>query len=210
MKVLVACEYSGIVREAFKLKGHDAWSCDILPTEIPGNHIQDDVFKIITMDWDLIIAHPPCTFLSVSGARWFYHPEDGHLPTDERRPHPRYPRRRQDQEDAVKFFLTLYNAPANKIAVENPIGVMSTKFRKPDQIIEPFMFGNEASKKTCLWLKGLPKLVPTNIVGKGKMQVLASGKTLPEWYSNASKKERGKIRSKTFQGIADAMANQWG
>ncbi len=210
MKVLVACEYSGVVREAFKLKGHDAWSCDILPTEIPGNHVQDDVLKVINSNWDIIIAHPPCTFLSVSGARWFYHPDDGHLPTVERRPHPKYPTRRQNQEDAVKFFLALYNSPAQKIAVENPIGVMSTKFRKPDQIIEPFMFGDEASKKTCLWLKGLPKLVPTNIVGKGKMQVLASGKILPEWYSNASKRERGKIRSKTFQGIADAMANQWG
>jgi hypothetical protein len=209
MKVLIACEYSGTVREAFKKAGHDAWSCDILPTEIPGQHIQGDVLPLLSGSWDMLIAHPPCTFLSVSGARWFYHPDDGHLPTSERRAHPKYPNRKKDQEDAVAFFLRLYNCKIPKIAIENPLGVMSTKLRKPDQIIEPFMFGDEASKKTCLWLKGLPKLVPTNVVGKGKMQVLASGKVLPEWYSNASKKDRGKIRSKTFQGIADAMAEQW-
>lgn len=209
MKVLVACEYSGVVREAFKAQGHDAWSCDILPTEIPGNHIQDDVTKTLLMGWDLVVAHPPCTFLSSSGARWFYHPNDGHLPTSERRPHPKYPNRRQDQEEAVKFFMMFANSSMPKVAIENPIGIMSTRYRKPDQIVEPFMFGEEASKKTCLWLKGLPKLVPTNVVGKGKMQVLSSGKIIPEWYSNASKADRGKIRSKTFQGIANAMAEQW-
>lgn len=210
MKVLVGCEYSGIVREAFKARGHDAWSCDILPTETPGQHIQDDVLKHLDEDWDLCIFHPMCTYLAVSGARWFYHPDDFHLPTTERRPHPKYPNRRTDQEDAIRFFLALYNSPALKVAVENPIGVMSTKFRKPDQIIEPFMFGDEASKKTCLWLKGLPKLVPTDIVSKGDFQVLSSGKKIATWYSNAPKSERGKIRSKTFQGIANAMAEQWG
>ena len=210
MRVLVACEYSGTVRRAFAALGHDAWSCDTLPTEIPGQHIQDDLLKHLDKDWDLGIFHPMCTFLSVSGARWFYHPDDGHLPTSERRAHPKYPNRKKDQQEAVEFFLQLYNCNIPKIAIENPIGVMSTKLRKPDQIIEPFMFGDEASKKTCLWLKGLPKLVPTNVVGKGKMQVLASGKQIAEWYSNAPKKDRAKIRSKTFGGIAEAMAEQWG
>lgn len=209
MRVLVACEYSGTVREAFASRGHDAWSCDILPTEIPGNHIQGDVVPLLKEKWDLLIAHPPCTYLSVSGARWFYHPEDGHLPTSERRPHPKYPNRRKDQQDAIEFFMLFANCSIPKIAIENPIGVISSKWRKPDQIIEPWQFGDEASKKTCLWLKGLPKLTHTNVVGKGKMQVTKSGKVLPEWYSNASKADRGKIRSKTFQGIADAMAEQW-
>ena len=192
-----------------KKGGHNAWSCDILPTEIPGQHIQGDVIPLLSGDWDLLVSHPPCTFLSVSGARWFYHPDDGHLPTSERRVHPKYPNRKKDQEDAVEFFLQFYNCKIPKIAIENPIGVMSTKLRKPDQIIEPFMFGDEASKKTCLWLKGLPKLVPTNVVSPGEFQTLSSGKRIATWYSNAPKKDRAKIRSKTFSGIALAMSQQW-
>lgn len=163
--------------------------------------------------FDLMIAHPPCTFLSVSGARWYYHPDDKDLPYEERRPHPKYPNRRKDQEDAIKFFLKVANCDIDRIAIENPIGVMSTKWKKPNQIIHPWMFGDEASKATCLWLKNLPELVPTNIVDKGEQVVFSSGKRMSKWMSDCfklSKEERQTMRSKTFQGIADAMAEQWG
>jgi len=152
MKVLVACEFSGIVREAFKAKGHDAWSCDLLPTEIPGQHIQGDVLEILNDGWDMMIAHPPCTYLTVSGARWI---KDS-----------RYPNRQNDQNLAVLFFMTLINAPIPQIALENPIGAMSRIYRKPDQIIKPYMFGQGSTKSTCLWLINLPRLKQTNIVEK--------------------------------------------
>ena len=140
MKVLVACEYSGIVRDAFIKKGHNAISCDILPSESDlGEHYQGDVMDILYEDWDMMIAHPPCTFLAVSGAAWFYHPEDKHLPTDQRRPHPKHPNRRQLQEEALDFIRLLLDAPIGKIALENPVGVISTKIRKPDQIIQPYI-----------------------------------------------------------------------
>ena len=143
MKVLVACEFSGIVRDAFKAKGHDAWSCDLLPTEIPGQHIQGDVLDILNDGWDLMIAHPPCTDLCSSGARWFAEKrKDGR------------------QQESINFFMLLVIAPVEKIAVENPVGIMSTIYRKPDQIIQPWQFGHGETKATCLWLKNLPKLTP--------------------------------------------------
>ncbi len=189
MKVLIACEYSGVVRDAFKAKGHDATSCDLLPTDVPGLHYQGDVFDIINDGWDLMIAHPPCTFLTVSGNKWMK-PEY----------RDRFPNRPQQREEALAFFLSLYNAPIPKIAVENPIGVISSRFRKPDQVVQPWMFGHGETKATCLWLKNLPKLVPTEIVA-GREQRLH---LLPP------SEDRWKLRSKTFQGIADAMADQWG
>jgi len=196
MKVLVACEFSGIVREAFKKQGHYAMSCDLLPTEQPGEHYQGDIFDVLYDDWDMIIAHPPCTHLAVSGARWF--PEkikDGR------------------QQEGINFFMKFALCDCPKMAIENPIGIMSTKWRKPNQIIQPYWFGESVSKKTCLWLKGLPNLVPTNIVDEGEKIVYASGRSMPKWYADTyalPKNERGKARSKTFQGIADAMAFQWG
>ncbi len=181
MRVLVACEYSGKVREAFRKKGHDAWSCDILPAEDNSSyHIQDDVLLNLE-GWDLMIAHPPCTHLAVSGARWFKE-------------------KRQEQQESIEFFMELVNAPIHKIAVENPISIMSTKFRKPDQIIQPWMFGHGETKATCLWLKGLPKLEPTNIVEGREAKVHKMPPSLNRW----------KERSRTYQGIADAMAEQWG
>jgi len=181
VKVLIACEFSGIVRDAFLRKGHDAWSCDLLPTDNPGPHIQEDVQKIIDGQWDLAICHPPCQHLAVSGARWF---KDKQF----------------EQKMAIDFFMLLVNAPIPKIAIENPIGIMSTIYRKPDQIIQPWMFGHGETKATCLWLKNLPKLIPTNIV---------EGREGKVWKMPPSK-DRWKKRSITFQGIADSMADQWG
>ena len=202
MKVLIACEFSGTVREAFASKGHDAWSCDIEPTDIPGNHYQGDVKDILKEGWDMMIAHPPCTYLTVTGNKWFK-PEYKD----------RFPTRQQDREDAIKFFMMLAEAPIDKIVIENPIGIMSTTYKKPNQIIHPWQFGHEASKSTCLWIKGLPNLEPTNIVGKGEFVTFKSGKRMTKWYADAaskSPKERAKIRNTTFTGIAQAMANQWG
>ena len=191
MKVLVACEFSGIVREAFAKKGHDVMSCDLLPTEQPGNHYQGDVRDILDEGWDLMIAHPPCTHLAVSGARWFKY-------------------KQKEQKEAIDFFMCLVNAPIERIAIENPVSIMSTHYRKPDQIIQPWMFGHEATKTTCLWLKNLPILRPTNVVGKGKRHITKSGKSLPEWYNIPPIEGRSKMRSITFTGIAEAMAEQWG
>lgn len=191
MRVLVACEYSGAVRDAFAARGHDAWSCDLLPSDKPGNHYQGDVKDIINEPWDLMVCHPPCTHLAVSGARWF------HL-------------KQQQQSDALDFVRMLLNAPIERIALENPVSIISTKIRKPDQVIQPWMFGHEATKTTCLWLKNLPQLVPTNIVGRGARHITKGGKSLPEWYNLPPSADRWKIRSATFQGIASAMAQQWG
>lgn len=216
MRILVACEESQAVTKALRFLGHEAFSCDLLPCSggHPEWHYQQNVFDVIEMGWDMMIAHPPCTFISVSGASWYYHPEDKGLPIDKRRPHPKYPNRAKDKEDAIKFFLALADAPIKRIAIENPICVMSSHFRKPDQIIQPYMFGDEATKTTCLWLKNLPNLKPTKIVGKGERVVFESGKSMPKWYSDAwanakTKQERQSMRSKTFQGIANAMAMQW-
>lgn len=196
MKVLIACEFSGRVRNAFAKLGHDAWSCDLVPSETEGNHIQGDILEHLTEYWDLMIAHPPCTHLAVSGAAWFA-------------------KKRADgrQQQGIDFFMSLANAPIAKIAIENPIGIMSKIWRKPDQIIQPWWFGEEAQKSTCLWLKNLPLLTPTKIVGKGEMVEYKSGKRMPKWYADACKlksAERERLRNITFQGIADAMAAQWG
>jgi hypothetical protein len=196
MKVLIGCEFSGRVRDAFSALGHDAWSCDLVASETAGNHIKGDILSYLDNGWDLAVMHPPCTHLAVSGAAWFAAKRaDGR------------------QQQGIDFFMALANAPIEKICVENPIGIMSKQWRKPDQIIQPWQYGEEAQKSTCLWLKNLPLLVPTNIVGKGEMVKYASGKSMPKWYADAwklPKEERAKLRNRTFQGIADAMAAQWG
>ncbi len=201
MRILIACEYSGVVRDAFRKLGHDAWSCDILPCDSDlAYHYQQDVLSLLNKGWDMMIAHPPCTYLTVTGNRWF-----GEKYKD------RFPTRQQDRKDAIEFFLMLARAPIPKICVENPVGIMSGEFRKPDQIIQPYQFGHIESKKTCLWLKNLPLLMPTKIV-EPEYTTFKSGKRMATWYTNAlklPKHERMKVRSKTFQGIADAMANQW-
>jgi len=213
MKVLVACEYSGVVRDAFINKGHEAVSCDLLPCESDlGEHYQGDVTDILYDGWDMMIAHPPCTYLSVSGARWYYHPEDKELPYEERRPHPLHPNRRQLQQEALDFVQLLLDAPIEKIAVENPVSVISTTIKKPTQIIQPYEYGHPTSKSTCLWLKNLEPLQPTDIVEPIWINV-SDGKRMSKFHYDTytlPKEERGKIRSATFPGIAKAMANQWG
>jgi site-specific DNA-cytosine methylase len=183
MRVLVACEFSGIVRDAFRAIGHDALSCDLLPSERPGPHYQGDVRDLLTEPWDMMIAHPPCTHLCVSGARWFA----------EKRADGR-------QQEAIDFVFMLAAAPIPHIAIENPVGILSSVWRKPDCIIQPWMFGHGETKATCLWLKGLPPLTPTHIV---------QGREGRVWREPPSP-ERAKIRSRTFPGIAAAMASQWG
>ena len=213
MKVLVACEYSGVVRDAFINKGHEAVSCDLLPCESDlGEHYQGDVTDILYDGWDMMIAHPPCTYLSVSGARWYYHPEDKELPYEERRPHPLHPNRRQLQQEALDFVQLLLDAPIKKIAVENPVSVISTTIKKPTQIIQPYEYGHPTSKSTCLWLKNLEPLQPTDIVEPIWINV-SDGKRMSKFHYDTytlPKEERGKIRSATFPGIAKAMADQWG
>jgi hypothetical protein len=231
MRILVACEESQAITKELRRLGHEAFSCDLLPCSggYPKWHFNQDVFKIIDekggelqngdvfysdQQWDMMIAHPPCTYLAVSGAQWYYHPEDKNLALEARRPHPKYPNRSKDREEALEFFIALLEAPIEKIAVENPIGIVSTRYRKPDQIVQPYMFGDEATKTTCLWLKGLPKLEPTKMVGKGERIEFASGKSQPKWYSDAfvkakSPEERRTLRSKTFPGMAKAIAEQW-
>ena len=204
MRVLIACEFSGAVRDAFIGGGHDAMSCDLLPNETPGPHYQGSVMDILNDGWDLMIAHPPCTYLTLTGNKWF-RPEYAE----------RFPTRHKDREDAVEFFMALANAPIPKIAIENPIGIMSSRYRKPNQIIQPWEYGHETTKATCLWLKGLPNLTPTNIVSKGEVVISKSGNRMSRWYYETSKITlkgglRAKARSVTFQGIADAMASQWG
>ena len=192
MRVLIACEYSGIVRDAFIRAGHYAASCDLLPSESTlGDHYQCNVLDILDHDWDLMIAHPPCTHLAVSGARWF---KD----------------KLQEQQEALEFVKQLLTAPIPRIALENPVSIISSRIRKPDQIIQPYHFGHEATKTTCLWLKDLPHLIPTKVVSKGDRHVTKSGKSLPTWYNLPPSADRWKIRSATFKGIAEAMAFQWG
>ena len=180
LKVLVACEYSGTVRDAFAALGHDATSCDLLPSEKPGKHYKGDVFDIIGDGWDLMVAHPPCTHLAVSGSRWF-------------------PMKQKEQAEALDFVRRLLDAPIQYIALENPVSVISTKLRKPTQCVQPWMFGHGETKATCLWLKGLPLLVPTNIVDGREQRVWKMPPGPNRW----------KERSRTYQGIADAMAAQW-
>ena len=196
MKVLIACESSGTVRDAFIRAGHDAMSCDILPTEKPGPHYQGDVRDVLGDGWDLLIGHPPCTYLSVSGMHWTT----------------RGLRDPQLTEDALAFARLLMDAPIARIAIENPVSIISSRIRKPDQIIQPYQFGHDASKKTCLWLKGLPPLRPTAFVDPR----IVGGK--PRWANQTDSgqnklppsADRWRMRSKTYQGIADAMAAQWG
>ena len=211
LKVLVACEFSGVVREAFRKMEHDAWSCDIIPSEDNSPyHIQGNVLEQLDNNWDLMIAHPPCTYLCVTGNKWFYHPDDKDLPTEQRRPHPKFPNRHQDKQNAIEFFIKLAQANIPQICVENPVGIISTLWRKPDQIIQPFQFGHKEPKKTCLWLKNLSKLKPTKTV-KPEYIISKSGKRLPKWYYTPSQSDnRTKDRERTFTGIAEAMANQWG
>lgn len=210
MKVLIACEESGEVRDRFTKLGHYAVSCDLQPSRTKGNHYQGSVFDIINDGWDMMIAFPPCTHLAVSGARHFEQKiKDGR------------------QQQGIDFFMQMVNAPIERIAIENPMGIMSTVYRKPDQIIQPYYFGDEAQKTTCLWLKNLPllyhnssvNLFDTEVthVGKGEMVEFISKKgkmkRQPKWYADAlvlPKDERSKVRSKTFPGIAKAMAEQWG
>ena len=181
MKVLIACEYSGTVRDAFSALGHYAVSCDLLPTEKPGEHYQGDVMDIINDGWDIMIAHPPCTHLAVSGARWF---KD----------------KQEEQAQALLFVQALMNAPIEKIAIENPVSIISSRIRKPEQVIQPWMFGHGETKATCLWLKNLPKLFPTNIVDGRENRI----------HKMPQSKNRWKERSRTYEGIATAMAMQWG
>jgi hypothetical protein len=186
MKILVACEYSGIVRDAFLKQGHEAYSCDIINNP-HSNHLHCQVQEVLGCGWDMMIAHPPCDHLAVSGARW-------------------WPDKQKDgrQQSAIEFFLLLAKQPIERICIENPVGIMSSKFRKPDQYVHPWMFGDPFSKKTGLWLKNLPPLEPDNIVDKGEY-VIHGGKRIPRWYSN-----RERNRDMTFPGIARAMAEQWG
>jgi hypothetical protein len=192
VKVLVACEFSGVVRDAFGDRGHYAVSCDLLPSESPfGKHHVGDALGLLDQGWDLMIAHPPCTHLCSSGARWFAG-------------------KQSEQTAALDFVRALLAAPIGKIALENPVGVISSAVRKPDQIVQPWMFGDEATKTTCLWLKGLPQLAPDKIVGKGERHVTKGGRSLPKWYNLPPSPDRGKLRSLTFPGMARAMAEQWG
>lgn len=182
MRVLVGCEYSGRVRQAFRDIGHDAWSCDLLPSEDDSEfHIQGDVIRLLDKDWDLAIFHPPCTHLAVSGARWFNE-------------------KQVEQAQALDFVRMLMTAPVPRIAIENPVSVISSRIRKPDQVIQPWQFGHGETKATCLWLKGLPKLEPTNIVDGREARV----------HKMPPGPDRWKERSRTYLGIAEAMAAQWG
>ena len=197
MRVLVACEESQTVTKAFRARGHNAFSCDLLPASggHPEWHLRADVRDVLAraLPWDMLIGFPPCDHLAVSGARWF--PEkvaDGR------------------QQQGIDLFLALAHADVPRVAIENPVGIMSTVWRKPDQIVQPWYYGDEATKTTCLWLRNLPPLFATKVVGRGVIQVVKSGRRLPEWYSNAPRKTRKIVRSRTFPGLAAAMAEQWG
>jgi len=193
-RVLVACEETQAVTKALRARGVEAYSADIIPCSggHPEWHLQGDVTPLLQQEWDAVIAFPPCTHLASSGARW-------------------WPAKQADgrQQAAEAFFMACYNANAPLVAVENPVGRMSTAFRKPDQIIQPWQFGDEATKTTCLWLRGFGKLTPTKIVGKGDFYILPDGRKMASWYNLPESKERSRLRSKTFPGIAAAMAEQW-
>lgn len=204
MRILVACEFSGIVRDAFRARGHDAWSCDLLPCDAdPQYHIQGDVLPVLKQEWDLMVAHPPCTHIAVSGAAWF----------EEKRSDGR-------QQEGIDFFLEFTKTDIPKWCVENPVSIMSTLYRRPDQVVQPYYFGDPYTKTTCLWLNRLPRLLHTDEdnlfmkkthVDKGEFVTFKSGKRMPKWYAELrTNKDRGKIRSQFWPGIADAMADQWG
>ena len=221
MNVLVACEESQRVTIEFRKLGHKAYSCDLL--DCSGNHPEWHIKKDVTLllngncifytvdgieheisgKWDMIIAFPPCTYLTVTGNRWYNYEKYGDKAIQ----------RMLDRNDAIKFFMTIVNADCDKIAIENPVGIMSTQWRKPDQIIQPYQYGDAYEKRTCLWLKGLTRLLPTKIVEIPDRIQFKSGKTMAKWYveaGNLSKEQRSLVRSKTFPGIAKAMATQWG
>ena len=209
MRILVACEESQAITKELRKLGHEAYSCDLLDCSggHPEWHYKDDVFNVIDYGWDMMIAHPPCTYLAVSGARWLYN-KDGTKNQD----------RWDKQKEALDFVQRLMDAPIDKIAIENPISVISSNIRKPDQIVHPYMFGDKASKSTCFWLKNLPLLKPTNIVEKGEFVEWISKKGVKKkqakWYFDAlkqakTKEERRTLRSKTFKGMAEAIAKQW-
>lgn len=205
MRVLVACEFSGVVRDAFTARGHDAWSCDLLPSETGGKHYQGDFRHALCAPmsnggWDLLIAHPPCTHLACSGARWFDRKKAS-----------------GEQQQAIDFFMSFLGLPIPRICIENPVGIMSKLWKKPTQIIHPYFFGDEFQKTTCLWLVGLPRLLhfkeadlldQATHVGRGEMVKFSSGKVIPKWY--AESRGDGHTRSRTFPGFANAMAEQWG
>lgn len=197
MKILVACEFSGIVRDAFAALGHDATSCDLLPTERPGQHIQGDVVEVLEDGWDLMVAHPPCTYLAGMGIWW----------------NAKRPERWPLTYAARDFVQSIWAAPIPRVALENPIGYLNRNWMKPTQIIQPWQHGHEANKPTCLWLRGLPPLQTTKIVGKGEFYTKANGHRMSKWShwcSGTRKAERAKIASRTFPGVAAAMADQWG
>lgn len=201
---MVACEESQAVTIELRKLGHDAYSCDIEPCSggHPEWHLQQDVLPLLKEKWDMIIAFPPCTYLTVTGNRWFNIERYGDKAVQ----------RYKDRELGIKFFMMLANVSCERIAIENPVGIMSSEWRKPDQIINPWQFGDPYEKKTCLWLKGIPELKPTNIVEIPPRKQFDSGKSMPKWYADAFKlspHERAKVRSKTFPGIAKAMAEQW-
>lgn len=205
MRILVACERSQEITKRLRDNGHEAWSCDIEEPygECPEYHIQGDAIAIAYKGgWDMMIAHPPCTYLAVSGARWLYN-KDGSRNED----------RWRAKEEALEFVQKLMDAPIDKIAIENPISIISSHIRKPDQIIQPFQFGDDSTKKTCLWLKNLPKLNPTNVI-EPSVHISSSGRKWDKWFFDTSLisdlQERSRIRSKTFPGIAEAIAQQWG
>lgn len=204
MKILVACEESQAVTIELRKLGHEAYSCDLVECSggKPEWHLQTDLMELLDQEWDMILAFPPCTYLTVTGNRWFNIERYGEKAV----------KRHEDRKDAIGFFMAIANAKCDKIAIENPVGVMSSEWRKPDQIVNPYQFGDAFEKKTCLWLKGLPLLKSTDEVEPPKRTEFASGKTIPAWYADAwklPKNERAKLRSKTFPGIAKAMAEQW-
>lgn len=241
LNILIACEESQACCRAFRAMGHNAYSCDLFNCSgtifgkdeaepHPEWHFNHDVTTVLDKtnltlqngkqahvegDWDIMIGHPPCTYLAVSGAQWYYHPDDKDKPIEDRRPHPRYPNRAQDREDGANFFLFLAGADVKRIAIENPVGIMSTRWRKPDQSIQPFMFGDPYSKNTCLWIKNLRPLHPSKETDDhGERIFFGSGKSQPKWYSDGFTKtksavERQKWRSKTFPNIARVIAEQW-
>lgn len=241
LNVLIACEESQAVCRAFRELGHNAYSCDLFNCSgtkfgtdeaepHPEWHFNHDITTVLNKtdlilqngeeahidgDWDIMIGHPPCTFLAVSGAKWYYHPEDKDLPIEDRRPHPSFPDRAKDREDGKNFFLFLAKAKVKRIAIENPVGIMSSVWRRPDQNIQPYMFGDPYSKNTCLWLKNLRPLHPSKETeDHGERIYFGSGKSQPKWYSDGltktkTKEDRQKWRSKTFPNIARAIAEQW-
>ena len=241
LNILIACEESQACCKAFRELGNNAFSCDLFDCSGTGfgdevvdprpmwhfNHdvttvldktnltLQNGDHAVVNGDWDIMIGHPPCTFLAVSGAKWMYDPKDKDKPIEERGPHPSFPNRKQDQEDGAAFFLFLANANVKRIAIENPVGIMSSRWRKPDQSVQPYMFGDPYSKNTCLWIKNLRPLHPSRETSDhGERIYFGSGKSQPKWYSDGltktkTKEERQKWRSKTFPGIARAISEQW-